>query len=62
MDQELDRTYNFWDAQSCREFEQFLDDWHAAQKPAWDGLDWHRQAPVVTIDLPERWPWDEEKK
>ena len=27
MDQELDRTLNVWDEQSCREFEAFLDEW-----------------------------------
>lgn len=32
MDSELDRTLNEWDGQSCAEFEQFLDDWHAAQE------------------------------
>ena len=31
MDSELDRR-NWWDEQSCREFEQFLDDWKAAQE------------------------------
>ncbi len=33
MDSELDRR-NWWDDQSCAEFEQFLDDWHAEQEPA----------------------------
>ena len=33
MDSNLDQK-NFWDEQSCREFETFLDDWHAAQEAA----------------------------
>jgi len=33
MDSNLDQK-NLWDEQSCREFEQFLDDFHAAQEAA----------------------------
>ena len=31
MDSNLDQK-SFWDEQSCREFEQYLDDFHAAQE------------------------------
>lgn len=32
MDSELDRTLNVWDEQSCREFEDFLDEMHDEQE------------------------------
>ena len=37
MDSELDRTHGWWDEQSCREFESFLDEMHdeeVEQEPA----------------------------
>ena len=51
MDSNLDQK-NFWDEQSCREFERYIDDWHEAQ-----GME-----PVVRIDIPDKWPWEEENK
>lgn len=54
MDSELDRTLTWWDENSCKEFEQFLDD---LPSPPY----WHGQEPVVRISIPDKWPWEEKK-